>query len=98
MPEGEPTQILTATQTQSDTFMHPGQDGAFIALRSHAGGSWTLRAKFPDDQWVDVGTGDVEFTADGICLFDAPRDGFEYRLEGGTAGAVAWLCLNERYQ
>ena len=91
---GKAVLILAATQSTSEEFEHPGGVGVFVALRAHAGGTWSLWAKFPDDTWTNIGSGDVEFTADAIKLIDAPAAGFVFQLRGGTAGAKAWLCMN----
>ena len=89
--------ILSSTQAESDVFHHPGGVGVFIGMRAHAGGTWSLWAQFPDGEWEDVGSGDVEFTDNSIrVLFDAPAV-LSYQLRGGTQGAVAWLLSNERY-
>ena len=52
-----PVKILSATQAASDIFKHPGGIGVFIGLRGHAGGEWSLFAEFPDETWVNVGSG-----------------------------------------
>ena len=91
-----PIKILSSTQSQSDIFVHPGGVGVFIGLRAHAGGTWSLFVEFPDGTWVDVGSGDVEFTEDAIRIFDAPAV-LRYQLRGGNAGAVAWLLSNEKF-
>ena len=44
-----PVKILSATQSESDIFRHPGGVGVFIGLRGHAGGEWSLFAEFPDE-------------------------------------------------
>ena len=43
--------------SSSIRFKHPGGIGVFIGLRGHAGGEWSLFAEFPDETWVNVGSG-----------------------------------------
>ena len=84
-------QILTGSETTSLEFGSRGQYAA-ILLASHAGGTWTLQVKTPEDpaQWVDT---NVTFTGDNMESFVA-MPGVTYRLDGGTAGAVAWVYDN----
>ena len=82
-------QFLIATQTTSDE--HPAAGGRYsgtIFLTDHAGGTWTLQAESPDGDWVDT---NVTFTADGIQSNIIFEQGISYRLNGGSAGAKAWV-------
>ena len=56
-----------------------------VLLTEHAGGTWELQARDPDDpdDWVAT---DIEFDDNGIKTFHASPE-VEYRLAGGTIGA-----------
>ena len=86
-------QILFATQTTSG--VHEAAGGLVngtVLLSSHAGGTWTLQVLAPDDSatetWIDTS---VTFTANGIQSGLVFERTLNYRLTGGTAGALAWI-------
>ena len=90
-----PLQVLTAAQTTGAEFHHPGEL-AFLLLSAHAGGTWKLQVRSPDDEWVDAdGDAGIEFRESGYKVWygDALS---RFRLTGGTAGAKAWLVTSER--
>ena len=80
------TQILDTADTTSDVFTPPG-GVSFVLLSDHAGGTWQLQVRTPDGDWIDD---EMEFTENGIqAWYGSPA--LAYRLNGGTAGAKAWV-------
>lgn len=88
-------QILTETQTTSDTFSLRGGP-VFILLSDHAGGTWTLEIQNPDGDWVDIGegAGGVSFDDNGLVYFYG-MPWMSYRLTGGDDGAKAWIAYGD---
>lgn len=83
--------ILAATETTGTEFSVQGQY-ADITLAGHAGGTWTLERKTPEEtpRWVAT---NVTFTEDNVIGF-IPMPLAVYRLAGGDMGAVAWVSGN----
>ena len=89
-----PIQILSETQAVSETFRLPGGVG-FILMDNHAGGTWILEARSPENQWVPLGgPAGVEFDEPGMSALHCAST-LDYRLRGGTVGARAWLYGND---
>lgn len=80
-------QILFAHETTGDSFVTEAGIGQ-ILLSDHSGGTWTLQVRSPSGDWLDT---DATWTGNGIRSFDAQAD-FPYRMNGGTAGALAWYA------
>ena len=90
--------VLANTQTTSDSFPGPGENG-YLLLASHAGGTWQLEQLVPDSDpavWIYVGSAanPLQFTGNGVLSFYSDKDAV-YRLTGGSAGAEAWLYGND---
>ena len=95
-----PRQVLSADQDTSAVFWCDGGNPGFIGdqtlvtqqlvlLTGHAGGEWTVEVQHPDDETKWVST-NVVFSEDGMLPFWASPE-FNYRIDGGTRGAEAWV-------
>ena len=80
---------MAATDAASREF-HVKGTVAFVMLTKHAGGTWTVEMKSPDDEWVDI---DQDFDGNGVKAIHAEND-LAYRVTGGTQGATAWVIDN----
>lgn len=93
-------QILTADQATSRPFKLSPNNPTFsgsrtltsqcgILLANYAGGTWSLEVQNPGDEndWIPAGTA---FEQNDVVPFWGFPD-FTYRLNGGTAGATAWV-------
>ena len=88
-------QILEDDQTEGSEFS-VAEPRAFILLSDHAGGEWKLQVRNPEGDWVDIadGSGGVSFEDNGLVFFYA-QGWLNYRLNGGSEGAKAWLLSGE---
>ena len=83
-------EFLLASQTTSNNIEVGGKRlVCTIILTSHAGGTWQLQAMAPDGTWIDIPN--VTFRDNGIYSDLSLDPGLQYRLNGGTAGARAWV-------
>ena len=89
-------QVLAATDTEGSEF-RATEDRVFLLMEGHAGGEWKLQIKTPAGTWMDIAddSGGVSFDSNGIQFFYA-QAWLPYRLNGGTAGAEAWLLSSAR--
>ena len=90
------TEILKATEAIGSEFS-VNLDRVFLLMEGHVGGTWTLQIKTPDGTWMDIAddSGGISFDSDGLQFFYA-QPWLNYRLNGGTTGAKAWLLSSER--
>ena len=93
---GRVTEKLAATQTEGSEFS-VNEDRVFILMEGHAGGEWILQIKTPNGTWMDIAddSGGISFDSDGLQFFYA-QAWLNYRLNGGTVGAQAWLLSSDR--
>ena len=93
---GKVQQILASADSVGSEFNAP-EEKMFILLTDHAGGDWILQIKNPDGDWKDIAddSGGVQFDSDGLTIFYCQAY-LPYRLNGGTAGAKAWLISGEK--
>ena len=90
-------QILAAADAAGSAFA-VAEGTVFILMADHAGGDWKLQIERPDTgAWMDIAdsSGGVTFDSDGLQVFVA-QSFLNYRLFGGTTGAVAWLLSTAR--
>lgn len=87
--------VLSSTDTTSATFaveLRTGTSGECwlqVLVEGHAGGSWILQARRRGGAWVDTDVAAID--ANGVWRW-AASPVWEYRLTGGTAGAVAHVA------
>ena len=81
------TQVLFATESESDPFNFPADGAGKILLDGHQGGTWTLQIQSPLGNWLDT---DITFSENGGSPDIIPFR-LSYRLTGGTVGAQAWI-------
>ena len=87
-------QILFSDQAIGREFRHPGGIGFILLSQFQAGTPWTLQAKSPDGEWVQVdGDAGLEFQESGYKAWYADPVTI-FRLNGGVMGAKAWLTDN----
>ena len=87
-------EILSATNVRGKHFRVDLSRGAAgetwlqTLMETHAGGTWTLQSRVPGGTWVDT---DVTHNDDGVKRWTA-SPAWEYRLNGGTTGGVAFVA------
>ena len=90
MPVPESRRILSPADASSEVFkVEPGGQYQLV-VSGHSGGEWVLQVRTADGEpWISTGT-DGTFSSDGIKSMYLNQD-VEYRLEGGSKGADAFL-------
>lgn len=87
-------QILAANQSEAE-FRHPGGI-VFILIGSHAGGTWKVQVRDPDDtEWIDDDPA-LEASGSQIVIWHGSPE-LRYRIVGGSVGAKAWLVRNSQH-
>ena len=82
-------QVLEVADTTSKTWAGVTGD-LYILLSGNVSGTWKLEELDPDGGWVDISPMSGGMTEAGGWWYKS-RAATRYRLDGGNAGAKAWV-------